>query len=93
MGHRQFFICFFLFALIPLSAKALPPPSPAGGNYLVLDGVDDYAVLDFETFGYLLPDGTDEFTFEAWIYPTTPPRQGYNGNDTPSTGAYAHCER
>ena len=62
-----------MLTFIPLSAKALPPPSPAGGNYLVLDGVDDYAVLDFETFGYLLPDGTDEFTFEAWIYPTAPP--------------------
>ena len=73
MEHRQILICLFLFALIPLSAKAFPPVSPAGGNYLVLDGVDDYAVLDFETFGYLLPDGTDELTFEAWIYPTTPP--------------------
>ena len=73
MGHRQILICLFFIAIIPLSAKALPPPSPAGGNYLVLDGVDDYAVLDFETFGYLLPDGTDQFTFEAWIYPTTPP--------------------
>ena len=73
MGHRQILTCLFLLALIPLSAKALPPPSPAGGNYLVLDGVDDYAVLDFETFGYLLPDGTDQFTFEAWIYSTTPP--------------------
>ena len=69
----RIFVYLFLLALIPLSAKALPPPSPAGGNYLVLDGVDDYAVLDFETFGYLLPDGTDQFTFEAWIYPTTPP--------------------
>ena len=73
MIYRRIFVCFFLLALMPLSAKALPPPSPAGGNYLVLNGVDDYAVLDFETFGYLLPDGTDEFTFEAWIYPTTPP--------------------
>ena len=73
MGHRQFFTCFFLLALIPLSAKAFPPASPAGGNYLVLDGVDDYAVLDFETFGRPLPNGTEEFTFEAWVYPTTPP--------------------
>ena len=73
MEHRQILICLFLVALIPLSAKAFPSASPAGGNYLVLDGVDDYAVLDFETFGYLLPDGTDELTFEAWIYPTTPP--------------------
>ena len=73
MGHRQFFTCLFLLALIPLNAKALPPPSPAGGNYLVLDGVDDCAVLDFETFGRPLPNGTEEFTFEAWIYPTAPP--------------------
>ena len=73
MGHRQILACLFLLALIPPSAKALPPPSPAGGNYLVLDGVDDYAVLDFETFGRPLPDGTEEFTVEAWVYPTTPP--------------------
>ena len=73
MGYRQFFTCIFLLTFIPLSAKALPPPSPAGGNYLVLDGVDDYAVLDFETFGRLLPNGTEEFTVEAWVYPTTPP--------------------
>ena len=73
MIHRQIFTCLFLLTLIPLSAKALPPPSPAGGNYLELDGVDDYAVLDFQTSGILLPEGTDKFTIEAWIYPTTRP--------------------
>ena len=76
MRHLQnlhLFACLFLFALIPLSAQAFPPPSPAGGNYLVLDGIDDYAVLDFETFGVLLPKDTDEFTVEAWVYLTTPP--------------------
>ena len=73
MGYRQIFTCLFLLTFIPLSAKALPPPSPAGGNYLVLDGGDDHAVLDFETFGRLLPNGTEEFTVEAWVYPTTPP--------------------
>lgn len=73
MIYRQILTCLFLLTFIPLSAKALPPPSPAGGNYLALDGVDDYAVLDFQTFGTLLPEGTDEFTIEAWIYPTTPP--------------------
>ena len=70
MIYRQMLVCFLLI-LLPLSAKALPPPSPAGGNYLVLDKVDDHAVLDFETFGRLLPDGAEEFTVEAWIYPTT----------------------
>ena len=73
MTHRHILICIFLIALIPLSAKAFPPASPAGGNYLVLDGVDDYAVLDFKTFGVLLPKGTDEFTVEAWVYLTTSP--------------------
>ena len=69
------FACLFLFVLIPMRAEAIPPPSPAGGNYLVLDGVDDHAILDFKTFGLLLPKGTDEFTFEAWIYPTTLPNK------------------
>ena len=72
MIYRPILVCFLLI-LIPLSAKAFPPASPAGGNYLVLDGEDDYAVLDFETFGRLLPNGTEEFTVEAWVYPTTPP--------------------
>ena len=72
MIYRQILACLLLI-LIPLSAKAFPPASPTGGNYLVLDGVDDYAVLDFETFGRPLPNGTNEFTVEAWIYPTTPP--------------------
>ena len=75
MIHRQILVCLSLLILIPLSAKAFPPASPAGGNYLVLDGVDDYAVLDFNTFGVLLPKDTDEFTVEAWVYSTTPPAE------------------
>ena len=73
MTHRQILTCLFLLVLIPLSANAFPPPSPAGGNYLALDGVDDHAILDFRTFGILLPKDTDEFTVEAWVYPTKPP--------------------
>ncbi len=72
MIYRQILACLLLI-LLPLSAKAFPPASPAGGNYLVLDGDDDHAVLDFKTFGRLLPNGTEEFTVEAWVYPTTPP--------------------
>ena len=71
LRNLRIFVYLFFLVLTPLSAKAVPPPSPAGGNYLVLDGVDDRAILDFETFGLLLPKGADEFTFEAWIYPTT----------------------
>ena len=76
MRPRQILTCLFLLTLLPLSAKAFPPASPADGNYLVLDGVDDHAVLDFETFGRPLPNGTKEFTVEAWVYPTTPPDNG-----------------
>ena len=75
MIYRHILTSLFLITLIPLSANAFPPSSPAGGNYLVLDGVDDYAVLDFETFGILLPEGTDEFTVEAWVYPTAEPEK------------------
>ena len=73
MGHRPILTCLFMLAFIPLSAKAFPPASPAGGNYLVLDGVDDYAVLDFKTHGVLFPKDTEKFTVEMWVYPTTPP--------------------
>ena len=73
MIYRHILASLFFITLIPLSSDALPPSSPAGGNYLVLDGVDDYAVLNFGTFGILLPEGTDEFTVEAWVYPTKPP--------------------
>ena len=73
MGHRHILTCLFLLTFIPLSATAFPPASPAGGNYLTLDGVDDYAVLDFKTHGVLFPKDTEEFTVEMWVYPTTPP--------------------
>ena len=68
MIQRQMLTCLFLLAFIPLSANAFPPSSPAGGNYLVFDGVDDYAVLDFEAFGILLPEGTDEFIVEVFSF-------------------------
>ena len=73
MIYRQLFTCLFLLTLIAHNGTAFPPSSPAGGNYLALDGIDDYAVLDFKTFEVLLPEGTDEFTVEAWVYPTAPP--------------------
>ena len=73
MIYRQLFTCLLFLILIARNGTAFPPSSPAGGNYLALDGIDDYAVLDFKTFDVLLPKGTDEFTVEAWVYPTTPP--------------------
>ncbi|RKU20059.1 hypothetical protein C6503_06680 [Candidatus Poribacteria bacterium] len=75
LRNLSIFACLFLLVFIPLSAEAVPPPSPADGNYLALDGVDDHAVLDFETFGLLIPKDAEAFTFEAWIYPTTLPKK------------------
>ena len=78
LRNLSIFACLFLLVLIPMRAEAIPPPSPAGGNYLALDGVNDHAILDFETFGLFMPKDTDEFTFEAWIYPTTLPDKNVN---------------
>ena len=93
MTHRYILICLFLLTLIPLSAKAFPPASPAGGNYLVLDGVDDYAVLDFKTYGVLLPKGTEAFTVEAWVYPTHTACWGCICHDSQPTGGDARRQR
>ncbi|MBD3182929.1 hypothetical protein GF312_11600 [Candidatus Poribacteria bacterium] len=40
------FTSTFLFTILPSSYSI--PPSPADGGYLRLDGVDDYAFLDFD---------------------------------------------
>ena len=75
LRNLPIFAYLFLLVFIPMRTEAMPPPSPGDGNYLVLDGVDDHAILDFETFGLLIPKDTDEWTFEAWIYLTTPPNE------------------
>lgn len=68
------FICLIIFCIcINISIVWGIPPSPAGGNYLTLDGKDDFAFLDFNKFGALFEDNTHEFTVEAWIYPTSAP--------------------
>ena len=54
MYNKTFFL-MLCFILLSVSIQAdLPESSPAGGNYLALDGKDDYAVLDFSKFGVLL---------------------------------------
>ena len=50
MTHRQIFTCFCLFALIVLNAKALLPPSPAGGGMLRLDEKHDFVATVEEWF-------------------------------------------
>lgn len=44
--------------------------SPSGG-VLVLDGEDDYAILPFGKYGYIIPRDTDAFTVEFWFKPTS----------------------
>jgi hypothetical protein len=69
-----FFILCFLMSIIPTFSHAvLPPLSPAGGNYLSLNGKDEYVTLDFGILGALFEKGTKELTVEAWIYPTLIP--------------------
>ena len=75
MIHRQILACLSLLILIPLSAKAFPPASPAGGNYLVLRRSGRLCGFRLKAFGVLFPKDTDEFTVEAWVYPTTPPAE------------------
>ena len=71
MLHRKLFTCFFFLTLIPLSAKALPPPSPAGGGMLRLDEKHDFVA----TVEAWFPDEQfEELTAEAWIYFEEPPQ-------------------
>ena len=73
MIHRQTFICIFLITLIQLSARALPPPSPAGGGMLKLDEKHDFVATTKAWF----PDEQFEgLTAEAWIYFEEPPEHG-----------------
>ena len=70
MLHRKLFTCFFFLTLIPLSAKALPPRSPAGGGMLRLDETHDFVAITKAWF----PDEQFEgLTAEAWIYFENPP--------------------
>ena len=69
-------LCLLMNILSTFSQASLPSPSPAGGNYLTLDGKDDYAILISKL---LFKEGTDEYTVEAWIYPTSPPDMNAEG--------------
>ena len=60
-------IILFLNCVVPVF-----PFQPSGG-VLSLDGVDDYAILPFEEYGYLFPKNTREFTVEMWFYPKSGP--------------------
>ena len=70
MLHRQIYTCLFFLILIPLSSKALPLPSPAGGGMLRLDETHDFVATTEAWF----PDEQFEgLTAEAWIYFENPP--------------------
>ena len=65
MIYRHILTFLFLITLIPLSSKALPPPSPAGGGMLRLDEKHDFVA----TVNAWFPDEQFEgLTAEAWIY-------------------------
>ena len=70
MLHRRILTSLFLLILIPLSAKALPSASPAGGGMLWLDEKHDFVA----TVNAWFPDEQFEgLTAEAWIYFEEPP--------------------
>ena len=65
MIYRRLLACLFFFLLISLSAKAWPPPSPAGGRMLRLNETDDFVGTGEAWF----PEGQFErLTVEAWVY-------------------------
>ena len=71
MINRLLLMYFIFLTLIPLSAKALPPPSPAGGGMLRLDETHDFVAITNAWF----PDEQFEgLTAEAWIYFEEPPQ-------------------
>ncbi len=70
MIYRQVLAYLYVLAFIPLSVKALPPPSPAGGGMLKLDEKHDFVATPNAWF----PDEQFEgLTAEAWIYFENPP--------------------
>ena len=71
MIYRKLFTCFIFLILIPLSAKALPPPSPAGGGMLRLDETHDFVATTEAWFRNKQFKG---LTAEAWIYFEEPPQ-------------------
>ncbi len=73
MIYRQILVYLLMVVFIPLSAKALPPPSPAGGGMLRLDEAHDFVATTNAWF----PDEQFEgLTAEAWIYFEEAPAPG-----------------
>lgn len=65
MVYRHVLTFLFLIIFIPLSAKALPPPSPAGGGMLTLDEKHDFVATVEAWFPNEQFTG---LTAEAWVY-------------------------
>ena len=73
MIYRHILTLLFLITFIPLSANALPLPSPAGGGMLRLDETHDFVATTEAWF----PDKYFKgLTAEAWIYFEEPPAPG-----------------
>ena len=73
MIYRQLLICLFLLGWIALTAKALPPPSPAGGRMLRLDETHDFLGTDQAWFA---DQQFKQLTVEAWVYLEELPQDG-----------------
>ena len=73
MIYRQLLVYLLAVAFIPLSAKALPPPSPAGGGMLRLDETHDFVATTKAWFPNKQFKG---LTAEAWIYFEEAPAPG-----------------
>ena len=70
MIYRHILTFLFLITLIPLSSKALAPPSPAGGGMLRLDEKHDFVAT---TNAWFPDEQFKGLTAEAWIYFEEPP--------------------
>ena len=65
MIYQRIFICLVWLTLIPISIKALPLPSPAGGGMLQLDETHDFVAT---VKGWFPHERFKGLTAEAWIY-------------------------
>ena len=90
--------CFWFWVLVVVSllgfltVKAFAQVSPAGGNWLELDGIDDYAEAPASDSLDVGDEDSENLTIEAWIYPRDFPAVPFFGENemviAAKSGAY-----
>ena len=70
------------FGLIPIIV------SPPGGNWIELDGIDDFAFADDSTSLDVGDEPDEDLTIEAWVYPKTFPSVNNSAVIVSKPGAY-----